>query len=313
MSEENINPVPLVLETVQPTMPSGEVETPKAPEAFDPYKIIKELTLAEAEFLGGEPGNERAIMKNKYAFSGSEIQYWGGTEYVGQIEKALILPLCEHVSKYKHVSGVSFCVLNPIPEGVRTKRSNLEEHFSENFMKLMQSQPSNPIVRGFMTKVLKKEPPVEATTIELLREWVEMNFKKPARDSLRGPVRGQAAAQNRARHVLELEVKLTETETGRCYYSCKKHCTDVVEVELEWLRDRIGDGADMDGIVEQITEKAENLDLPDWNYDDYDHSDYEAGDSENFRATFTRSIIEEVESFLYNHDEELLDTLQSRD
>lgn len=186
-----------------------------------------------------------------------------------------------------------------------TKKSQLADHFSGNFIGMIKSQPENPEVRGHMMLVLKVEPPRELSTFDQLKDWVEKTFESPQK-----PMRSNASGARPGPGVHDLEIKFdySETELGRASYSIKKYATEIRSFTLQDLKEWQEEGKTMDQIAEAIQELAEQDDDIDWEDDEdgHDYSDLDPSGSEGFECWPQVVIKNKIRSFLESQNEPAL-------
>jgi len=181
---------------------------------------------------------------------------------------------------------------NPVlPAG---RKCQIEDVFDPGFIELLRLAPRNPHVRALILKLTGKMPGQECGTFEQIKEWVDTTCQKKARPLPNRSSRGGA------QDGISIDVEFSETEYGRANYSVPRSGSEEfhlsAEEVLEMVQDAMEDDEGMDKIVERIAEK---IDDDAWNqcdpsldnYGDYDYDSYEADDTGNSEATFSRDQI----------------------
>jgi hypothetical protein len=200
--------------------------------------------------------------------------------------------------------------MNTVMEAPVEVRCRIEEVFTRSFIDLLAMAPRNCIVRGLILALTRKMPPEECQSYDEVKAWVEANCEKRL-----GKGQGESNA------AIRIDIKFSDTETGRASYSLGRNGQEVFELETEEIIDLAeeiaGDGGKLDGLVEaiaaKITEDAWNRCLPgmDDGDGDYDYYDHDSEDSSNRQVKFSKLTLKgELLRFLGQYHPNLLEELQ---
>jgi hypothetical protein len=174
------------------------------------------------------------------------------------------------------------------------RQCQIEEVFDPGFIELLRLAPRNPHVRALILKMTGKMPGAECGTFDQIKAWTETTCEKKAR-----PLPSRST-QGAVQDGISIDVEFSETEYGRASYSVPRSGSEEFQLSaedlLEMVQEAIADGEGMDKIVDRIADK---IDEDAWNqcdpsldnYGDYDFDHYEADDSGNSEATYSREQI----------------------
>ena len=302
------------MEAATPAKPFGDRELDFVLEA-------RALTPAMANrrcLVRERPTGSHATGATPYWIWSPERGTWSGyckrEEAVIQTVKSVIDNLClrsEIIEILKDGPAV------PMVEG---QKCWFYDQFSEDFIKLIELQPNNPVVRAHMMRVLKIEPPKEIKTYSELVHWVEFNCQPASSAPVKNedncgqavstPTPTRAAPRVQAPHV-EVVVDCSQTETGKARYRRNKYCTEGIEVDMEMLQTWIEDGETIDGIMDRINELADE-ESHDWERDEMVYSEQEMEYTEDYSSHIPgrESAEASILRFIREHNPELADQLE---
>lgn len=117
------------------------------------------------------------------------------------------------------------------------KVSKLEDFFNASALQLIQASPKNEHVRAFMLSKLKVMPPVEADTMEKIREWVEWNVaKKRAAELSFEPLTAPATVEAVS---MEIVIRRRRTQYGSARYEVRQSGTQNVQLTMASIRSAV--------------------------------------------------------------------------
>lgn len=189
------------------------------------------------------------------------------------------------------------------------RKSDLGQFFNAGFIKMMQSAPNNPGMRGHMLRILLSMPPKELTTFDQLKDWVETNFEyttKPAIEYKSIPT----AATRPLNPTVSINFISTEHQSGRCHFNRTAQGSARIPIPLADIRCWINDGSNINEVMGNMVDFAQEqgMEVHDYKDEEYDDHVYDESDPEvsvRNRAT----AIDALRAFLAQHDTGLLDQL----
>jgi hypothetical protein len=198
---------------------------------------------------------------------------------------------------------------DPVPiEPIKTIKCKLEQWFHPNFVALMQAAPQNKLVLGKMMATLGIIPPPELVTFNELRNWVEMTFDNPKKESI-PQVRPSTPE-------FSTDFSFCRNVEGRCDYTMSESGSDTCSVTLDEIRDWVEEGRDLSRISELIEEKASVDCEPSYSADgdSEEYSNHEVRDCTNETVRRDESyerFERRLRDYLQQNDPELLEALDN--
>jgi hypothetical protein len=187
------------------------------------------------------------------------------------------------------------------------RRCRIEEVFTTSFIELLAMAPRNSIVRSLVLSLTCKMPPVDCSTYEGIKDWVECNCeKRPNRSSRNGAG-------------ILISVQFEDREYGRASYSVSRSATESFQLKsselLEMAEEAVANGDKLDALIDSV---AKAIRQRAWDecepcmedYGDYDYSDHDQSDTESKEVEFSKPDLKQrMVSFLREYQPQLLEQL----
>lgn len=179
----------------------------------------------------------------------------------------------------------------PLPEGIKCR---IESVLAKELIQLVQTAPTNPIVRTQVHAKVLVPIPDEHVTFEAIKGWIEATIDpatlkpSPGPGGTIAPTRPAPATRDRTND-FSVEVTATSTEYGRARYSVSVSGTGTYSLDEREMNEIInvaieeGEAGNIDRLIREVGNRLNfcvSDDLPSMEPDDdYEYSDYESNDS----------------------------------
>ena len=189
---------------------------------------------------------------------------------------------------------------------ITQRQCRIEEVFTTSFIELLAMAPRNAIVRSLVLSLTRKMPPMDCSTYEGIKDWVEFNCEKRPNGSSRDTG-------------ITISVQFEDREYGRATYSVSRCGTESFHMDsselLALAQEAVAGGDKLDRLVDSIAsavrERAwDECDPSMEDYGDYDYSEHDQDEAESREVEFSKPDLKQrIVSFLQEYQPQLLEQL----